>query len=224
MWHIFRMKRLKFKYQSSEFIPKTILTNLSATEPQHWNENTLRHKLKNKNHKKRKVYTQRLYIQPTWTCYIKVSKKKSHGSTLHDCSPALRCTDDVLFVAACTRFRQAGDGGCVTKQHCPGTNLSRKHKRGAVFDERRRRSRLNKAGAQTLTSSSGVMSQRQICPSWQPVMMVLKSSITSRLLMQCVGAVRPQSTMGRTKLFPDIMVRCLETEETMRLQCGRSLP
>lgn len=131
MWHIFRMKRLKFKYQASEFIPKTILTNLSATEPQHWNENTLRHKLKNKNHKKRKVYTQRLYIQPTWTCYIKVSKKKSHGSTLHDCSPALRCTDDVLFVAACTRFRQAGDGGCVTKQHCPGTNLSRKHKRGA---------------------------------------------------------------------------------------------
>lgn len=63
------------------------------------------------------------------------------------------------------------------------------------------------------TPSSGVMSQRQICPSWQPVMMVLKSSITRRLLMQWVGAVRPQSTMGRTRLFPDIMVTCLEKRE-----------
>lgn len=63
------------------------------------------------------------------------------------------------------------------------------------------------------TSSSGVMSQRQICPSWQPVMMVLKSSITSRLLMQWVGAMRPHSTMGRTKLFPDMMLMCLEVRE-----------
>lgn len=63
------------------------------------------------------------------------------------------------------------------------------------------------------TSSSGVMSQRQICPSWQPVMMVLKSSMTSRLLMQWVGAVRPHSTMGRTKLFPDMMRMRLEGRE-----------
>lgn len=27
--------------------------------------------------------------------------------------------------------------------------------------------------------------------------------------MQCVGAVRPHSTMGKTKLFPDMMLMCL---------------
>lgn len=56
------------------------------------------------------------------------------------------------------------------------------------------------------TSSSDVRSQRQICPSWQPVMIVLKSSITNRLLIQWVGAVRPHRTMGRTRLFPDIVL------------------
>lgn len=34
--------------------------------------------------------------------------------------------------------------------------------------------------------------------------------------MQWVGAVRPQSTMGRTKLFPDIMLMCLEREVTVK--------
>lgn len=68
-----------------------------------------------------------------------------------------------------------------------------------------------------ITFSSGVMSQRQICPSWQPVMMVLKSSITRRLLMQCVGAVRPHSTMGRTRLFPDMMLMCLQQNEVTEL-------
>lgn len=63
------------------------------------------------------------------------------------------------------------------------------------------------------TSSSGVMSHRQICPSWQPVMMVLKSSITSTVLMQCVGAVRPHSTMGKTRPFPDIVVIIMYLEE-----------
>lgn len=58
------------------------------------------------------------------------------------------------------------------------------------------------------TSSSGVISQRQICPSWQPVIMVLKSSITNTVLMQWVGAVRPHSTIGKTKLFPDMMLMC----------------
>lgn len=43
-------------------------------------------------------------------------------------SPTLRRTDDVLFVTARAGFRQTGDGGCVTKEHGPGTNLSREWK------------------------------------------------------------------------------------------------
>ncbi|TNN53577.1 TATA box-binding protein-associated factor, RNA polymerase I, subunit C [Liparis tanakae] len=43
------------------------------------------------------------------------------------------------------------------------------------------------------------MSQRQICPSWQPVMMVLKSSITSRLLMQWTD---PMDYQFPQQLFP----------------------
>lgn len=99
----------------------------------------------------------------------------------------------------------------MAKQHGPGTNLStgRKNSRG-YGDETLRR---GTAIACRSTSSSGVMSQRQICPSWQPVMMVLKSSITSRLLMQWVGAMRPHSTMGRTRPFPDMTLMCLEGGE-----------
>lgn len=76
-----------------------------------------------------------------------------------------------------------------------------------------RRKTWQKYEKSSRTSSSGVMSHRQIWPSWQPVMMVLKSSITSRLLMQCVGAVRPHSTMGRTRLFPDMMPTRLKRRE-----------
>lgn len=45
-------------------------------------------------------------------------------------SPTLRCTDNVLFVTARAGFGQTGDGGCMTKQHGPGTNLSRNQKKG----------------------------------------------------------------------------------------------
>lgn len=58
---------------------------------------------------------------------------------------------------------------------------------------------------QTLTSSSTERSQRHICPSWHPVTIVAPSSIKSTAEMQCVGALRPQSTMGRTRLFPAIV-------------------
>lgn len=63
-----------------------------------------------------------------------------------------------------------------------------------------------------LTSSSEVMSQMQICPSWQPVMMVARSSITSRLEIQWVGALRPHRTMGNTRLFPVMFSVILKRE------------
>lgn len=101
----------------------------------------------------------------------------------------------------------------MTKQHGPRTDLAQE-----TSAEKKRRSKGEHQVAAAVitafvliaTSSSGVMSQRQICPSWQPVMMVLKSSITSTVLMQWVGAVRPHRTMGRTRLFPDMMLLCLE--------------
>lgn len=48
-------------------------------------------------------------------------------------SPTLRRTDNVLLVTACTGFGQTGDGGCVTKQHGPGTNLNRGQKKRIFF-------------------------------------------------------------------------------------------
>lgn len=56
-------------------------------------------------------------------------------------SPALGCTDDVLFVTAGAGFRQTGDGGCMTKQHGPGTDLSREMKDGAEGNKELERER-----------------------------------------------------------------------------------
>lgn len=144
-------------------------------------------------------FLQKLLFNSSHALCLRVRKKLS---------PALRRTDNVLLVTACTGFGQTGDGGCVTKQHGPGTNLNRGQKKRIFFfffTILRRKTWQKYKKKSSRTSSSGVMSHRQIWPSWQPVMMVLKSSITSRLLMQCVGAVRPHSTMGRTRLFPDMM-------------------
>lgn len=59
--------------------------------------------------------------------------------------------------------------------------------------------------ARGLTSSSSERSQRHICPSWHPVTIVPPSSVSSIDEIQCVGALRPQRTMGRTRLFPAIV-------------------
>lgn len=121
----------------------------------------------------------------------------------HD-PPTLWSTNDVLFVTAGAGFGQTGDGGCVAEQHGPGTNLKAKQRGMRKTEKNNVHQRLKPR-----TCSSGVMSHRQIWPSWQPVMMVLKSSITSKLLMQWVGAVRLHSTMGRTRLFPDMVAAYL---------------
>lgn len=59
---------------------------------------------------------------------------------------------------------------------------------------------------QRLTSKSRERSQRHICPSWQPVTIMETSSISSSVDMQWVGAFRPHSTMGSTRLFPAILL------------------
>ena len=63
---------------------------------------------------------------------------------------------------------------------------------------------------QILTSNSTERSQRHIWPSWHPVTTVAPSSVKSTAEMQCVGALRPQRTMGRTRLFPAIVFSNLE--------------
>lgn len=57
-----------------------------------------------------------------------------------------------------------------------------------------------------LTSKSGAMSQRHIWPSWQPVMIIDVSSMSSSVDMQWVGALWPHRTMGNTRLFPAILL------------------
>ena len=63
---------------------------------------------------------------------------------------------------------------------------------------------------QILTSNSTERSQRHIWPSWHPVTTVAPSSVKSTAEMQGVGALRPQRTMGRTRLFPAIVFSNLE--------------